>query len=194
MARRQTAWTAAQEAEFRRLARSGISAAEISARLQRAGVPGASTSSIDRRVRAMMGTRRAHGKSAAQVAKATGKRARVAPGPAAAPVPAPVSSRPAAADLADIPDDPEVLASATPHELDMWIARANATYERALEAENLAVQVTSIGKAKELLDAKRKATPPVVPDPNEHPDMVALAAKCKAELLKLIDPTLTGKG
>lgn len=95
-------------------------------------------------------------------------------------------------DLADIPDDPEALASATPHDLDVWIARANSTYEAALMAENLAVQVTSIGKAKELLEAKRKATPPPAPDPNQNPDFVALAAKCRRELLKLIDPTLVG--
>lgn len=95
-------------------------------------------------------------------------------------------------DISDIPDDPETLASATPHELDIWIARANSTYESALAAKNLAVQVSSIGKAKELLDAKRKATPPPAPDPNQNPDFVALAERCKRELLRLIDQTLVG--
>lgn len=192
MGRRQTEWTAQQEAEFRRLARSGLSAGEIGARLRKQGVPGASTSSVERRLRLMMGSRRGNTGPAKASAKPTPKRASASPRPAAEAAPPPASSRPAPMDLSDIPDDPETLASATPHELDIWIARANSTYESALAAENLAVQVSSIGKAKELLDAKRKATPPPAPDPNANPDFVALAEKCRRELLKLIDPTLVG--
>ena len=196
MARRQTVWTSQQEAEFRRLARSGLPVVEIAARLRKQGVPGASKTSIDRRVRAMMGSRRARGSSKATPANPATKRASASPARPTAPVlpavPPPASSRPAPMDLSDIPDDPEALASAAPHDLDVWIARANSTYEAAIAAENLAVQVTSIGKAKELLEAKRKATPPPAPDPNANPDFVALAEKCRRELLKLIDPTLVG--
>lgn len=193
MAGKAKEWTAAQDAKFKRLVGQGLSADEISKRLTKEGVPSASRSSVDAKRRAMIGSQRASAKalrgSAGGKAKtpAAGKGAPrlVPPGSPPSPV-----VPPSAADLdelADIPDDPSQLDGATPHELDMWIARANATYERALSAENLSVQVASIGKAKELLDAKRRSTPPTPPDPNEQPDMIRLAEEIPARLLKAID-------
>jgi hypothetical protein len=58
--------------------------------------------------------------------------------------------------------------------------------------DNLAVQVTSIGKAKELLDAKRKASPPAV-DLNAAPDMIAKAERCVTMLFKKVDRAVGGR-
>lgn len=190
MAGKAKEWTAAQEAKFKRLVGQGLSADEISKRLTKDGVPSASRSSVDAKRRALIGSQRASAKATrpASRPKAGGKSKPATP---VRLVPTPDKVAPPSAsdldELADIPDDPSQLDGATPHELDMWIARANATYERALSAENLSVQVASIGKAKELLDAKRRSTPPTPPDPNDQPDMIRLAEEIPARLLKAID-------
>lgn len=176
MARKETQWPAPAERKFKRLALAGVPAAEIAAQLTKDGVPGASRSTVDRRVRKLIGTRRAS---------------------SAAASPSPPASSPSSGeeidDLDDIPDDPDELAAATPHDLDVWIMRANQTYERALKMDNLAVQVTSIGKAKELLDAKRKASPPPPVDLNAAPDMIASAERCVTMLFKKVERATGGR-
>jgi hypothetical protein len=109
------------------------------------------------------------------------------PIPSPAPTPKPKS---AAADLSkttDSTDVPEIVPDDTPVEmLDRWIARVEAGAKKAEDAGNLPALSSLAMRAASLAEAKRKATPIPKADPNENPDMKALAAEGEKQLLKRV--------
>lgn len=100
---------------------------------------------------------------------------------------APVAASPAATEE-EIPETPEAIPADTPLEiLDRWIATVARLGRKAAAADDL----DGIGKmgrlSASLLEARRKATPPPVADPNDSPDMVALGALVAERLHKMIN-------
>jgi hypothetical protein len=86
-------------------------------------------------------------------------------------------SAPESSEDLDLPESPESIGADTPLEiLDQWIAHVARLGRKAAAADDL----DGIGKmgrlSAALLEARRKATPPPVADPNDSPDMVALGA------------------
>lgn len=74
--------------------------------------------------------------------------------------------------------------------LDRWIQVAERN-GRAAENEGNLQALAQMGRlSASLLEAKRKGAPPVIPDPNDSPDMVALGAEVEARLLKMVDLVL----
>ncbi len=71
--------------------------------------------------------------------------------------------------------------------LDFWLARVNQLGEIAHAKGDLAGMGTMGRLATALLEAKRKATPPEKPDPNDSPDMRELADLVRSRLHKLVD-------
>lgn len=88
----------------------------------------------------------------------------------------------------DIPESPEQIGADTPLEiLDNWIATVARLGRKAAAVDDL----DGIGKmgrlSAALLEARRKATPPVAADPNDNPDMVALGALVAEKFHKMIN-------
>lgn len=98
--------------------------------------------------------------------------------PSAAP-PAPKAA------VAEVPDD--VPEGASLELVDKWIAKLEAAGEVAEGEGDLKTFATIAAKLVTLLEHRRKAAPPTVEDPNEAPDMVALAEDVRKRLHKLIE-------
>ena len=166
MARNRNDWGPDGEAIFADGAKRGLTAREIAAAMQAVGVKGASSATIQRRLREKLGPR------------ATSK----VPLPTVADPPA----RPVALD--DIPEDEETLSSASTTELDWWLSevkRALVNAKGGTDTDgnpipaNPAVLASLAARATALLEAKRKAAPPVYVDPNDALDIVEAAGRAR---------------
>lgn len=83
---------------------------------------------------------------------------------------------------------PEAVPSETPlAQIDEWLARVNAAADAAETDGNLSALSSLTAKAVSLLEARRKAQPLPQVDPNENPDLIALAKQSEEKLLKLVD-------
>lgn len=166
MARKRTEFGPDVEQRIKALLARGGTAESISAALTRDGVRGASPSTIQRRVREIRnGT-----------APQSSGRLPTAPPPG-----------PPASDV-ELPSAPEEIPADTAIDtFDRWIEKAEAMARQAEADKNL----VELGKAGRLvvmlLDAKRKATPPPVADPNDNPDLKALAEEVSKRLHNLVD-------
>jgi len=98
-------------------------------------------------------------------------------------LPMPVTPAPAVA--ADVPDD--VPDGASLELVDKWIAKLEAAGEVAESEGDLKTFATLAAKLVTLLEHRRKAAPPPVADPNEHPDMVEAAKRARKRLHDLIE-------
>ncbi len=104
---------------------------------------------------------------------------------AAGGAPSEPSGEPGDAD--GLPGADEDIAQADAGTLDRWLARAEAAGRKAATMGNLAA-VGQMGRlAVTLQEAKRKATPPAAPDPNDDVDMVRLGADVAERLHKMVD-------
>lgn len=96
--------------------------------------------------------------------------------------PAAPSSAPRVDEVPDVPPED------APLELvDKWIAKVEAAAEAAETEGDLKTFATIAAKLVTLLEHRRKAAPPPVADPNEHPDMVALAEDVRERLHKMLE-------
>lgn len=87
-----------------------------------------------------------------------------------------------------LPPSPDAIPEgADPGTIDRWIKRAEELAEIASNAGEVDGFVKMGRLSTALLEHKRKATPPPAPDPNESPDMVALAADVARRLHTMID-------
>jgi hypothetical protein len=170
MARKRNDWGPKGEEIFADMTRRGLTAGEVSAALKAAGISGASPATVQRRQREFLGPRRV----------------------SASPVEAP-ASRPTVLD--DVPEDAEELAKASASELDWWLGEVKQAYERAKGGEdedghplpgNPAAMASLAARATALLEAKRKASPPVFVDPNDALDIREAAERAR----KLFHETL----
>ncbi len=166
MARKRIDFGSDVDAQIRALTAKGGTAMSISAALTQAGVRGASSATIGRRMRELRGT---IGPPQARASKRSAT-------PAPDSDPAPLPSKPE-----EIPED------ATPTQLDRWIAQAESAVNEAESAGNLPLMGQMLRVASQLAETRRKATPPDPPDPNANPDMVAAAKRARTALHKLID-------
>jgi hypothetical protein len=178
MSRKKTSWGAAHERTFASLAKQGLTAGEIAARLTADGCPGASKATVGRRLRDVRGVVRARKANA-------GPRSALAEAKPDAP----------AADdgAADVPTDPEELEAAPLAQLEWWLVEVKAAFEAAKVDRNVAAQASLAARATALLEARRKAAPPEREDPNAYPDLVAAAASCKAKLRARLDRALKAR-
>lgn len=154
------------EARIVALMRAGGTADSIAAQLGAEGVK-ASRATIGRRMQELKG----------KVSAARAERFQAAPPVEAAPLP------PSADDI------PE---GASLEMLDRWLATAKRMGEIAESEGDLDALATAGRLSVSLLEAKRKATPPTRPDPNDNPDMVKLGGEVAARLHKMIDQVTTG--
>lgn len=88
----------------------------------------------------------------------------------------------------DLPATPDDIPAGTDVEtLNRWLERAERGAAEAERDGNLS-QIGNMGRlAKALIEARHKATPPAPPNPDDNPDMVALAAVAAEKFHKLID-------
>lgn len=102
---------------------------------------------------------------------------------------APRSVTPAAPTSAPRVDEvPDAVPDDAPLELvNKWIAKVEAAAEAAESEGDLKTFATIAAKLVTLLEHRRKAAPPPVADPNEHPDMVALAEDVRARLHRMLE-------
>jgi hypothetical protein len=103
----------------------------------------------------------------------------------AATMPPPVILEP------DLPQTPEEIPEgASLADYDRWIARSERMADDA-EVEGDLKAVANAGRLVGFFMAeRRKAAPKPTPDPNEHPDMVALGAQVEERFLKMVDMVL----
>lgn len=160
MSRKRTELTPAQNADLEARTARGEGAATIHAAL--GGV--ISVPTIERRQR--------------ELRNPTASKAKSNPAPAPKP-------EPEAPDPVDVPETiPE---TATLDTIDRWIKRVEDGARKAEEQGNLAALGSLAMRAASLVEARRKAAPLPKPDPNENPDMKALAAEVEKRLFKLVD-------
>lgn len=104
---------------------------------------------------------------------------------AAGGAPSDPSGEPEGAD--GLPATDEDIERADAGTLDRWLARAEAAGRTAAAQGNLPA-IGQMGRlAVTLQEAKRKATPPAAPDPNDAPDMRLLGAQVAERLHKMVD-------
>lgn len=104
-----------------------------------------------------------------------------------APAPSAGLGIPAQGTAPDTADDlPEDLPETTPLEdLDRWINRLEHGARKAEAASNLSALASIAAKVTMLMALRHKSTPVPKADPNESPDMKALAAQGRERLSKL---------
>lgn len=165
------------------MARGGT-AASIAASLRADGVAGVSQATIGRRMRELRGE--ANAARATRAKSAAKKEAKTRPVPPAA---SPAATRARPDDLPATPDAiPEDADLAT---IDRWLEIADRN-GRVAENEGDMQTLGGMGRLTSmLLERKRKMRPPEKVDPNDSPDMRALAARVGAELHRLIDLAVT---
>lgn len=181
MPRKRNEWGPKGDQIFADMTRRGLPAGEIAAAMKVAGVSGASKATVERRQRETVGPRRnsAHALESA-----------------AAP-----TSRPAVLDT--VPEAAEELEAASLGDLDWWLAEV---YAAALVAKgtkddegnvvgcNPAVLASLAARATALLEAKRKASPPVFVDPNDAFDIREAAAKGRALFFETLENIIANRG
>lgn len=155
----------------RALMASGGTAKSIAAALRAKGID-ASPATIGRRMKELRGKVRERKRGNAPPPPAPKGRAKRAP---SVPVP-------------PLPTSPDEIEGDTPLEtINAWIETAEEIATLAKKDGNLPV-IGQMGRlVASLLEAKRKATPPTPPDPNDNPDMVALGAKVAEQMHKYVD-------
>lgn len=169
MARKRTEFGPDVELRIKALLARGGTTESISQTLTRDGVRGASPSTIQRRVREL------------RTGTTPGSSGRL-PASSAADAHVPV------VPVEELPGAPEEIPEGTDIDtFDRWIATAEKLAKQA-EADKNFVELGKAGRlVVMLLDAKRKATPPQAPDPNENPDLKALAEDVAKRLHNLVD-------
>lgn len=155
------------EAQIRALMARGGTVESITAALRAGGVSAASPATISRRMAEMRGEARG-----ARLAQRQGTMAQ----PAEPSPPRELPTRPE-----EIPEG----ASLT--ELAELRNRCKAALSQAEDEADLKLVGQLIRVQASLEDLIRKASPPRVEDPNEHPDMVKLGAEVAARLHKMVD-------
>lgn len=142
----------------------GGTAQSIFDRLSAQGITGISVPTIQRRMRELRAGIRSSGPR---------------------PVPATSEAVRVITAVEEIPPD------ATCNDLDQWIANVTARGKIA-EANDDLDGVVKMGRLyTALIEARRKATPPPVIDPNDSPDMVALGAEVAKRFHKMIDQAVS---
>lgn len=178
MARKRNEWGTKGEEIFADMTRRGLTAGEISAALKAAGISGASPATVQRRQREVLGPRKIS-----------------AVGTPDAP------ARPAVLD--DVPEDAEELSGATPSELDWWLAEVKQAYEVAKGGQdeegrplpsNPAAMASLAARATALLEAKRKASPPVFVDPNDALDIRESAERARKLFHETLHNIISNRG
>ncbi len=172
MPRKRIELSAAAEDQMRALMAKGGTVESISKALRAGGASEASPATIARRM--------AEVRSSVNAGRVARREAATPPPPSPPAEPEPA-----------LPSSPDDIPEGTGLETyDRWLARAE---RMAVDAE-IDGDLKAIGNAGRLvgflLEAKRKATPKPVADPNEHPDMVALGAQVEERFLKMIDLVL----
>lgn len=193
MGRKRSELTPAQEAKLRALMARGGTVETNTAALRAIGVD-ISPATVARRMRELKG--------AVNAERAERMRARAAPPPA--PIPNPLKAPPLAKagkrsakkpkasepppPALPMPITPEGIPEATdPRTLDRWIETANRMGHQA-ESEGDLDNLAKMGRlVAALLEHRRKATPPEEPDPNEDPDMIAIAESVVKRLHDYVD-------
>lgn len=165
MARKRTELGPTLESRIVALMRAGGTADSITSQLGAEGV-GASRATIARRMQELRG----------QVKAARAERM-------AAPVVVEDETLPGSPDA--IPEGTDLAT------LDRWLQTAERMGEAA-EADGDLQALAAAGRlSASLLEAKRKATPPSRPDPNENPDLIKLGKQVAERLHKMIDQVTT---
>jgi hypothetical protein len=90
-----------------------------------------------------------------------------------------------AASTNDIPD--EVPETTPLEDLNRWIARLEIASLKAEERGNLGELASLAAKSTALMALKHRATPMAKPNPNDAPDMIALAEVGEKRLQALVD-------
>lgn len=175
MARKPNELGASANAKIKALMQRGGTAESIARELAAAGVKGASRATVGRRMRELRGNVRV-GR-----VRATKKTAR-APVEPDLPVESDTLEDPPLPTNAE--EIPEGLSLALLYRLR---AKAEAAGEHALKRKDLATFGAMGRLVTAVSEAIRKATPPAPPDPNEHPDMLALAERVRKDLHELLD-------
>lgn len=155
------------------MARGGT-AVSISKALAAAGKK-VSTRTIGRRMRELRGD-----VAPMRVSASTSLRASYA-APEASEPESEASDAPLPAAPEEIPEDTDL------RQIERWLQRAEAMARKAVNLGDLAGMGQMGRLTSALLEAKRRATPPEKADPNDHPDMVAAAARAREMLHKMID-------
>ncbi len=179
MARKRIEMSTTAIDEIRTLMASGGTVESITAALRAGSFPEAAPATVGRRMAEMRDDVNA---------------GRVARREAGAGVPGPglVRLRPEVSEPEPaLPTKPEDIPEGTGLETyDLWLKRA----ERMADDAEMDGDLKALGNAGRLvgflLEAKRKATPKPVADPNAAPDMVALGAQVEERFLKMIDLVL----
>ena len=87
-----------------------------------------------------------------------------------------------------LPTTPDEIPEGTPLEtFDYWIGRAKAMARQAEADKNIREWTTMTRTVVMLLKERTRATPPPVPDPNDSPDMKALAEDVLKRMHNLVD-------
>lgn len=157
------------EERIKALIRRGGTAASIEKLLKNEGVEGISVRTVGRRIREIRGDMKAE---RARKKKPT------------SPAPAARSKR----STPPLPTTPEAIPEGADLEMiDQWIQMAQRAAREAEVDGNLAGMGQMGRLTTALLEAKRRATPPDAPDPNDRPDMKALGEQVEARFMKMID-------
>lgn len=168
MARNRKDLGGATESRIVALMRAGGTADSITAQLGAEGVQ-ASRATIARRMQELRGTVQAARAEKAREAAATSK-----------------------GDERPLPASPDAIPEGTDLEtLDRWLKTAERMGELAESDGDLSALAAAGRLSASLLEAKRKATPPRAPDPNENPDLRKLGAEVAARLHKMIEQVTT---
>lgn len=135
---------------------------------------GVSTATAKRRMREIKGV--------VTEVKAEGRQARRSA--ARAPRPAPIAPSPALPAVLPSTDGDEDADISIPdgsslEQIDRWLKVAEDEAEAAAGDEDPDNHIKWVRLATALIEAKRKASPIPKPDPNEHPDMIAAAARVR---------------
>lgn len=161
---------AAAEKQIAELAAQGIKPAEIAQRL------GLSERTVSRRVAALQGPTKPRASRRAPTSSPT-------PASASEPDVAPADED----DAEELPDADAIPSDAGLEQIDRWLAKANSAIAKAEAVPNLPLVSNLLRTAAQLADMRRKMTPPPVQDPNDQPDMIALAKQVKDRLHRMVD-------
>lgn len=165
MARKRTELGPAVETRIVALMRTGKTAEIIAAQLSADGVS-VSRATVGRRMKELSG-------------RVVEERAKVH-------VPAPPPP--------DLPASPEEIPEgASLTQLDGWIRQAESAINTAESEGDLALMGTLLRVAASLAETRRKATPPERQDPNDSPDMIAMAKQVGERLHKMVDLVAKGR-
>jgi len=180
MPRKRSDFSAAAEKRLIALMAAGGTAATISKALLAAGVKGASSATVGRRMRELRGDVAPKRVLAPRGARAD-RRAEYA-----TPDDSIVGDSP-------LPSTPEEIPEGTAlSQIERWLKRAESMGKIAVEKGDLAGMGQMGRLTSALLEAKRKDTPIEKEDPTESPDMQKLALQVEVRLLKYVDDIVGG--